>query len=151
MSAEQRLRAAQALWNEAEARAEQIQAAGAIAQQFKFRTKTVAGLDKEKKARYLISVATVSDDLAAKLLVLYHLAEQKPMMSAFLDAIGIAHQDGLIKEDAGAPDPARVASAAAAIAQSYPAQDVAIYLNTLLWQDPGAWGMLAEIPESQLA
>ena len=42
MSAEQRLRAAQALWNEAEARSEQIQAVGAIAKQFKFRPKTVA-------------------------------------------------------------------------------------------------------------
>ena len=37
------------------------------------------------------------------------------------------------------------------LARSYPAQDVAIYLNTLLWQDPEAWGMLAEIPESRLA
>ena len=151
MTGEQRLRAAQALWNATEARKEQVQAAGVIAQQVKFRPKTVAGLDNDRKARYLASIATLPDDLAARLLVLYHLAEQKPMMSAFLDAIGLAHEDGLIKEDAAAPDPARVAGAATSIAQSYPAQDVAIYLNTLLWQDPGAWGVLADIPESRLA
>ena len=151
MTGEQRLRAARALWNEAEARTEQVQAVGAIAKQFKFRPKTVAGLDQDKKARYLTSVASVSDELAAKLLVVYHLAEQQPMMSAFLDAIGVAHENGLIKDDAGAPDPARVAGAATAIATSYPAEDVAIYLNTLLWQDPQTWGVLAELPESRLA
>src|SRR5512134_3427846 len=91
MSGEQRLRAARALWNDADARAEQVQAAGVIAQQLKFRPKTVAGLDKDKQARYLTN-ANVSDELAAKLLVVYHLAEQRPMMSAFLDAIGIAHE-----------------------------------------------------------
>ena len=151
MTGEQRLRAARALWNEADARTEQVQAAGVIGQQLKFRPKTVAGLDKDKKANYLTNVANVPDELAAKLLVLYHLAEQKPMMSAFLDAIGIAHEDGLIKDDTGMPDPARVAGAAAAIAASYPAEDVAVYLNTLLWQDPETWGVLADLPESRLA
>ena len=111
----------------------------------------MAGLDKDKQARYLTNVANVSDELAAKLLVVYHLAEQKPMMSAFLDAIGIEHEDGLIDNDAGAADPARVAGAAAAIATSYPAEDVALYLNTLLWQDPKTWGGLAGLPESRLA
>lgn len=151
MTGEQRLLAARALWNEPDARAEQVQAVGIIAQQLKFRPKTVVGLDKDKKAHYLTTVANVPDELAAKLLVVYHLAEQKPMMSAFLDAIGLAHEDGLIAEDAGAPDPARVAGAAAAIARRYPAEDVAVYLNTLRWQDPATWGVLADLPESRLA
>jgi hypothetical protein len=151
MTGEQRLRAARALWNDADARAEQIQAAGVIAQQLKFRPKTVAGLDKDKQARYLTNVANVPDELAAKLLVVYHLAEQRPMMSTFLDAIGIAHESGLINNDTGSPDPARVAGAAAAIATSYPAEDVALYLNVLLWQDRETWGALADLPESRLA
>jgi hypothetical protein len=151
MAGEQRLRAARALWNDADARGEQVQAAGVIAQQLKFRPKTVAVLDSDKKARYLANVANVPDELAAKLLIGYHLAEQRPMMSAFLDAIGLAHEDGLIKDDAGSPDPARVPGAAAAIATSYPAEDVALYLNTLLWQDPDTWGVLVDLPESRLA
>ena len=151
MTGEQRLRAARALWSDADARAEQIQAAGVIAQQLKFRPKTVAGLDKDKQARYLTTVANVSEELAAKLLVVYHLAEQRPMMSAFLDAIGLAHEAGLINDDAGSPDPARMAGAAAAIATTYPAEDVALYLNTLLWQDPETWSVLADLPESRLA
>jgi len=42
------------------------------------------------------------------------------MMGAFLDALGITHENGLIQEDAIAPDPAKMA--AAAIARDYPAR-----------------------------
>jgi len=87
------------------------------------------------------------EDLAARLLIVYHLAEQRPMMGAFLDALGIAHENGLIREDAGTPDPSKLAAAAAAIAREYPAHHVALYLNTLLWQDPAAWGSLQGVPE----
>jgi hypothetical protein len=41
-----------------------------------------------------------------------------------------------------------MAAAAAAIAREYPAHDVALYLNTLLWQDPAAWGPLQGVPEA---
>jgi hypothetical protein len=67
------------------------------------------------------------------------------MMSAFLDALGIAHEDGLIKEDNVAPEAGRLAPAAAQIGQQFPAADVSLYLSTLLCQDPETWGGLAEI------
>jgi hypothetical protein len=142
MTPEQRQRAASALWTEDEATSEQMQAALLIAKKMKFRPKTVMVLDDQHKARYLASVLDPPEDLAARLLVVYHLAAQRPMMGAFLDALGIAHENGLIRGDAGAPDPAKIAAAAAAIAREYPAPDVALYLNTLLWQDPAAWGAL---------
>ena len=142
MTPEQRHRAASALWGEDEATSDQMQAALLIAKKMKFRPKTVMGLDDQHKARYLASVPDPPEDLAARLLVVYHLAAQRPMMGAFLDALGIAHENGLIRGDAGTPDPAKMAAAAAAIAREYPAPDVALYLNTLLWQDPAAWGAL---------
>ena len=142
MTPEQRNRAASALWGEAEATSDQMQAALLIAKKMKFRPKTVLGLDAEHKARYLASVADPPEDLAARLLIVYHLAEQRPMMGAFLDELGIAHENGLIRGDAGTPNPVKMAAAAAAIAREYPASDVALYLNTLLWQDPAAWGAL---------
>ena len=50
-------------------------------------------------------LAQVSDLLAARLLVAYHLQHQRPMMGAFLDELGIAHDDGLIKDESPkAPD-----------------------------------------------
>jgi hypothetical protein len=147
MTAEQRLRAASALWRDAEATNDQAQAAQLIAKQMKFRPKTVAGLDADRKARYLTGVRDLPEELAARMLVLYHVAEQRPMMGAFLDAVGITHEDGLIEEDAAAPDPVKIAAAAAAIAREYPAHDVSLYLNTLLWQDPASWGLLQGVPE----
>ncbi len=150
MTAEQRLRAAQALWRDAEAAGDQAQAALLIAQHKKFRLKTVVGLDKDRKAGHLATLGTLPEEFAARMLVVYHLAEQRGMMGAFLDAIGVAHDDGLIRDDAVRPDPAKIAAAATVIARDYPAHDVALYLNTLLWQDPAAWGVLQGVPEASL-
>jgi hypothetical protein len=147
MTAEQRFRAASALWRDSEAASDQMEAALLIAKHRNFRPKTVIALDAERKARHLASLSGVSETLAARLLISYHLSEQRPMMGAFLDAIGIAHDDGAIKDDPPAPDPAKITAAAAAIAKAYPAQDVSLYLNTLLWQDPAFWGALQGRPE----
>jgi hypothetical protein len=69
------------------------------------------------------------------------------MMGAFLDALGIAHENGLINEENVTPDDAKVAPAAAAIAAQFPAEQVSLYLNTLLCQDPETWKALADVPE----
>ena len=149
MTSDQRQRAAHAFWSDPEATDDQVQAAFLIAQQKKFRPKTVIGLDLDRKAKHLATVAGVPDQIAARALITYHLTEQRPMMGAFLDALGIAHENGLIQEDNVKPDPAKVASAAAAIAQQYGPEDVALYLNTLLCQDPETWGGLRSLPQLQ--
>jgi hypothetical protein len=135
-----------AFWRDEEAANDQIQAVLLIAQHKKFRPKTVVGLDETRKARHLASLG-LPDALAGRALVVYHLAEQRPMMGAFLDALGIAHENGLIQDDHVVPDAAKMAPAAAAIADSYPAESVSLYLNTLLCQDPETWGALAELPQ----
>lgn len=111
----------------------------------------MAGLDRDHKAGHLAGISNVPEDLAARLLVVYHLAEQRPMMAAFLDALGIPHDHGLIREDAAAPDATRVGAVAAALVRDYPAPDVALHLNTLLWQDPASWGVLQGLPEVSLS
>src|SRR6185503_9809069 len=136
MSADQRQRAALAFWKDEEAADDQIQAALLIAQQKKFRPKTVIGLDVDRKAKHLASIVALPETLAARALVVYHLAEQRPMMGAFLDALGIAHENGLIKDEGAKPDAAKVGPAAAQIAKQFPAEDVQLYFNTLLCQDP---------------
>jgi hypothetical protein len=145
MTADQKQRAARAFWTDEQAVDDQIQAALLIAQRKKFRPKTVVGLDVERKARHLASLAMLPDPLAARALIVYHLAEQRPMMGAFLDALGIAHENGLIQEDDVKPDASKMSAAAAAIGEKFPAADVSLYLNTLLCQDPGTWGALADV------
>jgi len=149
MTPEQRHHAALAFWRDENAADDQVQAVLLISQQKKFRPKTVIGLDDERKARHLAGLPTVSDSIAGRALVVYHLAEQRPMMGAFLDGLGIAHENGLIQDDNVKPDAAKLAPAAAAIAASYPAEDVSLYLNTLVCQDPETWGGLSALPQAQ--
>jgi hypothetical protein len=147
MAPELRLRAAHAFWADEQSAHDQAQAGLLIAQQLKFRPKTVASLDLDRKTRYLAGLSSLPDTVAARLLVVYHLAEQRPMMGAFLDALGIPHEDGLIQEEDVKPDPARVPSAAARLADDYPPANVSLYLNTLLCQDPDAWAVLTDVPQ----
>lgn len=67
------------------------------------------------------------------------------MMGAFLDALGIAHENGLIKDDGAVPDADKVAPAVAALKEKFPADDVSLYLQTLICQDPEAWGALKDL------
>jgi uncharacterized protein Usg len=92
----------------------------------------------------------VPEMLAARLLVAYHLAHQRPMMGAFLDALGIAHEEGIIaEEEMKPPSSDALKNAATTVAASYPAADVSLYLSTLVWQDPDTWGALADLPETK--
>src|SRR5581483_5653473 len=140
MTAEQRQRAARAFWMDPDARADQLQAVMLIAQQKKFRPKTINGLDVDRRARHLATLPSLPDALAARALVVYHLTEQRAMMSAFLDALGIAHEDGLIQEDSAKPDPEKIGPATEVLRQKFPAEDVHLYLETLVSQDPETWG-----------
>jgi hypothetical protein len=147
MTPDQRQHAALAFWRDETATDDQVQAVLLISQHKKFRPKTVIGLDDERKAKHLASVPSLPDAMAARILVVYHLADQRPMMGAFLDALGITHENGLIQEDDVKPEPAKVAPAAAAIANAYPEADVSLYLSTLLCQDPDTWGGLEGLPQ----
>ena len=151
LDAEKKRLAADAFWRDEDAANEQAEAIGLIAQRIKFRLKSVVGLPVEKKSHYLLSMPAVSEMLAARLLVAYHLAHQRSMMGGFLDALGIAHEEGVIAEEEVKPPSAdALKQAAKAIAASYPAPDVSLYLSTLVWQDPDTWGALAELPEASV-
>jgi len=147
MTGEQRLKAARAFWANEEATDDQVQAALLIAQHKKFRAKTVIALDDERKARHLASLPSLPEAIAARALIEYHLTEQRPMMGAFLDALGIAHENGVIQEDEVKPEVEKLGPASDVISKDFPAADVSLYLNTLLCQDPGTWGALRGVVE----
>ena len=129
MPLDQRVSASGAFWRDEQAALEQAEAVALIARQIKFRPKSVLALPVEKKARHLASLAQVSDLLAARLLVAYHLEHQRPMMGAFLDALGIAHEEGLIKDESPtAPDAATLDTAVATLSAAYPKGDVSALL-----------------------
>lgn len=140
-----RVAAAELFWADDQSTEQQLEAVAALAAHMKFRAKSVIGLPLEKKAKYLSTLPTVSDAVAARALVNYHLERQRPMMGAFLDSLGIAHDNGLISEEnVTKPEPEKLRTAAADLAANYPQPDVSLYLSTLVSQDPDTWGALAE-------
>lgn len=152
LPSEVRVAASTAFWTDEQAALEQAEAVGLIARQIKFRTKSVLTLPVEKKAKHLAGMAQVSDLLAARLLVSYHLQHQRPMMGRFLDELGIPHENGLITEESpSAPSPETLDKAAKTLSTEFPQADVSRYFWTLLWQDPETWGGLRGRPELQAA
>jgi hypothetical protein len=150
MPLEQRIDAAGLFWADEQSADQQLEAVGSIASHMKFRPRSVLGLADDRKARYLAGLPNLSDAIAARALVSYHLARQRPMMGAFLDLLGIPHENGLIAEETvPKPDPEKLKAAAADLAAKYPAPDVALYLATLVSQDPDTWEGLAELPQTQ--
>jgi hypothetical protein len=146
LSPERKQQAAEAFWSDSNASVEHAEAIVTIAQRIKFRPKSVIALPVKKKATHLVAVGAVSELVAARLLVAYHLAQQRPMMGAFLDALGVAHEEGLINDEEMAAPPAdRLAQAVKALNDKFPSEDVALYLSTLWWQDPDTWGGLEEM------
>lgn len=147
---EKKALAADAFWRDENGAAEQAEAIAAIAQRLKFRPKSVVALPIDRKARYLLSIAGISELLAARLLVAYHLHHQRPMMGSFLDAVGIRHEEGLIDdEDLQPPSAETLEAAAGTLRASYPDEDVTLYFSTLVWQDPDTWGELTKVLEGR--
>ena len=141
---DRRTEAAAAFWEDEEGAEQQAEALIAIASHFKFRLKTTRSLPVERKVRYLASLPGLSDAVAGRILIAYHLRHRRPMLVSFLDALGIAHDNGVLSaEESTPPDPARLKEAAAKLRAEFPKEEVDLYFQTLLVQDPDTWGGLA--------
>jgi hypothetical protein len=146
MPLERRVDAAALFWDDEHSAEQQMEAVSAIATHMKFRPRSVVTLAPDKRAKYLAQLPSVTDAIAARALVNYHLERQRPMMGAFLDLLGIAHENGLISEENLAkPDAATVQQAAKDLAGKYPPDEVALYLATLVSQDPETWESLVGV------
>ena len=145
MPLERRVDAADLFWNDEHSAEQQMEAVASIATHMKFRARSILALAPEKRARYLAQLPNVSDAVAARALVSYHLERQRPMMGAFLDQLGIAHDNGLISEEnLSKPDADKVKHAVQHLSAAYPAEDVSLYLATLVSQDPETWEALID-------
>lgn len=111
-----------------------------VAEARKMRPIAARKLPQDAQARIVATVRDPGEILASSLLVALHLGPRKPMLITFLDALGLAHEDGVLKEDETA-EPISLEDlerACAAIASDSPSA-VRTYLNTLWLQDPDRW------------
>jgi hypothetical protein len=145
LSPERRLAVAEPFWSDEQSTEQQAEAIAAIAVRMKFRTKSVLALPLAKRVKYLSTLPTISDAIVARAMVAYHLEHQRPMMSAFLDSLGITHENGLIADETlPKQDADKLRTAAAELVSKFPEDDVSLYFATLVAQDPETWGGLAE-------
>jgi hypothetical protein len=118
-----------------------------IAMAMRFRDTMVRQLPVEKRAAYLAKVGSPTENLASSLLLALHLEARRPILAAFLDALGVPHTNGLIAEDheLKAPDAKALEKAAKTLFAGFDAAEVELYLATLLALDPDTWGGLASV------
>lgn len=142
MSADQRVAAADAFWREGQAdiQMQHAEAVVSIAHRLHFRPKSVQALPTERRAKLLAQLPDVSDAVATRALISYHFTHKRELMGAFLDALGIAHEQGLIGEDS-VPPPTRekLVTAIGRVRGAFPATDVDLYLRTLATLDGDTW------------
>jgi hypothetical protein len=148
MTPETRQSAAEAFWLDEEAPDVDLQKAEAvlaIAKRMNFRAKSVQALSVDGRARALARLPDVSDAVATRALIAFHFAQRRGLMAAFLDALGVEHDNGMITNEDGipAPDLAALEKAIAAVRAGFPEADVTLYLRTLAALDEDTWKGLA--------
>ena len=143
MPADKRLAAAEAFWrdDQGDIAMQHMDAMASIARRLNFRAKSVQALSIDRKAKHLSQLGDVSDAVATRALIAYHFTTKRELMAAFLDALGIQHEDGLISEETvPAPPREKLVAAVATLRSSFPAEDVDLYLRTLSTLDGDTWG-----------
>jgi hypothetical protein len=124
-------------------------ALGAIIKARHLRPQVARSMAVEEQARALASVIDPGEPVAAALLIALHLGDRREMLTTFLDAIGLPHEDGILKEEADtvALDAAKLGAGVKALAARHDAHEIRVYLNTLWLQDPDRWAALRALPE----
>lgn len=146
---EERLAAATHFWKEPPAEVAST-ALGVLVKARHLRPQAARALDPQAQARILATVLEPGEPLAAALLVALHLGERRLILAAFLDALGLPHEDGLLKPETE-PLPALDQDAARKAVSAlgpFPLHQVTTYLNTLWLQEPERWSILEKVAEA---
>jgi hypothetical protein len=124
-------------------------AIGAIVKVRHIRPQVARTLPAEEQAQALATVLDVGEPLASSLLVALHLGDRREMLTSFLEAVGLPHEGGILKDDADgvSVDADGLRAGVQALRARFPPHEVRTYLNTLWLQDPERWEGLRALPE----
>lgn len=148
MSREDRLAAARSFFREPSQETVGL-ALAALVKMRKMRPQAARALSIDEQARTLAGLIDPGEPLASSLLVSLHLGERRAMLATFLDAVGLPHENGLLKEEADAVTltDENVKAGLAALGTQHTPEEIRTYLNTLWLQDPERWALLESLPE----
>ena len=149
MPPEKRLVAANAFWTDEHGHEQQVEVIVTLARKMNFRPKSVPALPLERRAKLLAGM-DVSDAVASRALIAYHLSAERPMMGAFLDALNIEHDNGLITaEEVPPPDKGKLTEGVRTLKATFPEDAVRLYLHTLLLLDGDTWADLSGLLDAE--
>lgn len=123
----------------------------AVIQALRMRPATVQSWPPQQLAETSAKLA-LDDDLIAELLVALHLTDRVPLLTAFLDAAGVPHTEG-VTEDTSVSDalePPRVLAAADQVLQQFAPEACQLYFATLVALEGGGWEPLRERLDPEL-
>ena len=102
--------------------------------------------------RHATMLATLSrpalDLVTGNLLRTWLLKKHKQMLADFLDALGIAHQEGVVEDLPSTMDEAKIRAAVDALLGKYPPELVAVYLHAFSEMNTVGWPPLKTMLES---
>jgi hypothetical protein len=146
MTDDEKRTAATALWTNAD-RESRMAIEMAVATAMKFRPQSVRKLSAERVAPRLVRLA---DELPETVLFQYlfhlHMSDRRELMVAYLDAVGLPHNDGVLDlpED-GEPPTEETAVAPARTLVSEHGHKALVYLGTLAVADADFWAAMLPV------
>jgi hypothetical protein len=102
--------------------------------------------------RHNMMLATLTrpalDQVTGNLIRTWLLKKHKQMLADFLDALGIAHQEGVVENLPKAMDDAKVRAAVESLLAKYPPEAVAVYLHAFNEMNEVEWPNLKTMLDS---
>lgn len=143
---EERLEAARAFWERPTEEAA-VAAAQEVVKILRVRPQAFHKVPLDQRVRAVAGLATPPESLAEALLLSLHVGARRPLLGAFLDALAIPHEEGLIDEETEVAPPTETAARAALASLRADHSDAAIrlYWNALWLQDRERWAALEPV------
>lgn len=122
-----------------------------LARCLRFREKFLQRKSAEERATLLLKNIKRPDltGFYGPVLRSWLLCRKSPMLSAFLNALGLPHNNGLIEKEVQAPDVAGFRKGIQTIHGKFPDKDVAVYLSCLSLLGQDLWDHLPEAIEAE--
>jgi len=124
---------------------------GALVKAKRYRPQTVAAMNAMKLAGELAPAPVDDAGLIDAALVDLHFGQRRAMMGAFLDALGVPHEEGRLPEDTSSLGitPEKLHAAADRVAGAQSPDELYVYFLTLVLQDRATWGGLGDWMKSR--
>jgi hypothetical protein len=126
------------------------EAARAVVDLLRVRPQAFHKVPVEARVRALAGLARPSESVAEALLVALHVECRRQLLVDFLDAAGIAHEDGVLDDPEGEPEalgPDVARQAAGELAERHSPAAVRVYWNALWLQDRERWAALEPVAD----